>query len=136
MNAPRASLVRRLGSMLYEGIVLFSLVLVGFWIPQSILLAVGVQLPGRLLLLHIFCLLMLHSLWFWLNGGQTLAMKTWKLRLIGETNRLRPLQALLRFLAAWPCILFGGIGIFWALLDRDGQFLHDRIAGTRLIDAD
>lgn len=64
-------------------------------------------------------------------------MKTWKLRLISdEGSAIRPLQAVLRYLAAWPSILFFGIGIFWALFDKDGQFLHDRIAGTRIVSTD
>jgi hypothetical protein len=27
----------------------------------------------------------------------------------------------------------GGGGFWWALFDRDGQFLHDRLAGTRIV---
>jgi uncharacterized RDD family membrane protein YckC len=29
-------------------------------------------------------------------------------------------------------VLFFGVGFLWALFDRDRQFLHDRIAGTRI----
>jgi len=29
----------------------------------------------------------------------------------------------------------GGIGLIWAFFDRDRQFLHDRLAGTRLVAA-
>jgi uncharacterized RDD family membrane protein YckC len=46
------------------------------------------------------------------------------------------MQAVLRYLAAWPSILLFGIGILWFLVDRDKQFLHDRIAGTRIVSAD
>ena len=60
-------------------------------------------------------------------------MKTWKLRVVDQSGMpLRPVQAILRYMAAWPSIVLFGIGIFWALLDRDGLFLHDRIAGTRI----
>jgi uncharacterized RDD family membrane protein YckC len=31
--------------------------------------------------------------------------------------------------------LAAGLGFAWALVDRDGQFLHDRLAGTALVDA-
>ena len=41
-------------------------------------------------------------------------------------------HAMLRSMACWPSIVLGGIGIIWALFDREGQFLHDRIAGTRI----
>ena len=65
-----------------------------------------------------------YFLWCWLRGGQTLAMKAWHIRLVDVTPR----KALLRFLLALP---FLPISILWALFDRDRQFLHDRLAGTR-----
>jgi uncharacterized RDD family membrane protein YckC len=61
-------------------------------------------------------------------------MKTWRLRLVDASGRpLRPTQAVLRYLAAWPCVLIGGVGFLWALLDPEKRFLHDRIAGTRIV---
>jgi len=135
-GAPLAGIGRRLASMLYEGLVVFAVLLIGFWLPQALLAALGLGLGvgPRLLWLHVLVLLMLYFVWFWLHGGQTLPMKTWKLRLINADGApLRPLQAVLRYLAAWPSILLGGVGILWALLDPDRQFLHDRIAGTRIV---
>ena len=130
-------MTRRLASMLYESLVVFAVLLIGFLLPQIVINAFGLGIPGKLLWLHVLALLMLYFVWFWLNGGQTLPMKTWKLRLVGEDGGgLRPLQAVLRYLAAWPSILLCGIGIFWALFDKDRQFLHDRIAGTRIVYAD
>jgi uncharacterized RDD family membrane protein YckC len=131
------SIGRRLASMLYESLVVFAVLLIGFLLPQILLSGFGLSMGGRLLWLHVLLLLMVYFLWFWLNGGQTLPMKTWKLRLAGaEGGRPRPLQALLRYLAAWPSILLCGFGLFWALFDKDRQFLHDRIAGTRIVFAD
>jgi uncharacterized RDD family membrane protein YckC len=130
-------MARRLASMLYESLVVFAVLLIGFLLPQIVLNAFGVAVSGKLLWLHVLALLMLYFVWFWLNGGQTLPMKTWKLALIGDDGRrLRPLQAVLRYLAAWPSILLCGIGIFWAFFDKDRQFLHDRIAGTRIVYTD
>ena len=39
-------------------------------------------------------------------------------------------------LLAFASLALTGVGIGWALVDRDGQFLHDRLAGTRLIQID
>lgn len=134
---PLPRLSRRLLCMLYEGLVIFSIVLIGFLMPQIVLNAFGLVMGGRLLLLHILLLLMAYFVWCWLNGGQTLPMKTWKMRVANQDGRpLRPIQAILRYLAAWPSILCGGIGIFWALFDKDKQFLHDRIAGSKIISVD
>ena len=130
-------MARRLASMLYESLVVFAVLLIGFLLPQIVLNAFGIVVSGKLLLLHVLALLMLYFVWFWLNGGQTLPMKTWKLRLVGEDGgSLRPLQAILRYLAAWPSVLLCGVGILWALFDKDRQFLHDRIAGTRIVFSD
>lgn len=127
-------LARRLVCILYEGLVVFSILLIGFLLPQIVFSAFGLTLSGRMLMLHIFLLLMIYFLWCWLNGGQTLPMKTWKMRIVNaDGSKLRPLQAVLRYMAAWPSILFFGFGIFWALFDKEKQFLHDRLAGSRII---
>lgn len=134
MSQPLPGIGRRLASMLYESLVVFSVLLIGFWLPQALLAGMGMGFSARGLWLHVIVLLMIYFLWFWLNGGQTLPMKTWKLRLANpDDTPLRPAQALFRYLAAWPSILFLGIGILWALVDKDRQFLHDRLAGTRVI---
>jgi uncharacterized RDD family membrane protein YckC len=92
------------------------------------------NVTAKLLWLHVLVLLMLYFLWCWLNGGQTLPMKTWKLRISSQDgSKLRPAQALLRYLAAWPSILFFGAGLFWAVFDKDKQFFHDRLAGTWIV---
>jgi uncharacterized RDD family membrane protein YckC len=71
---------------------------------------------------------------FWLRSGQTLAMKTWRIRLVNEAGgALSFKQAVQRFFLALIGLLLGGIGFWWALVDRDRQFLHDRILGTRLV---
>lgn len=128
---------RRLASLLYESLVVFAVLLIGFLLPQILLSGFGLVMAGRLLWLHVLVLLMVYFVWFWLNGGQTLPMKTWKLRLVGaDGRRPRPLQALLRYLVAWPSILLCGFGLFWALFDKDRQFLHDRIAGTCIVFAE
>lgn len=125
---------RRLTSMLYEGLVVFSILLIGFLLPQVALAGFGMVASARQLWLHVLVLLMVYFVWCWLNGGQTLPMKTWKLRITNvDGSAPRPAQAVLRYLAAWPSIAFFGFGILWAMIDKDKQFLHDRIAGTRIV---
>lgn len=137
MKQPLPKVGRRLLSMLYEGLVVFSVLLIGFLLPQIVLSGFGMNLTGKLLWLHVVILLMLYFLWCWLNGGQTLPMKTWKLRITSQDGSpLRPAQGLLRYLAAWPSILLFGAGLFWAIFDKDRQFLHDRIAGTWITHAE
>lgn len=134
MQQTPASIGRRLASMLYESLTIFAVLLVGFLFPQIVLSGFGMPLNGHALWVHLFLLLLGYFTWFWLNGGQTLPMKTWKLRVLDASGRpLRPLQAVLRYCAAWPSLILFGAGLLWALFDRDGQFLHDRIAGSIVV---
>lgn len=75
-----------------------------------------------------------YFLWCWSHGGQTLAMKTWRIRVVASSGEALTFpQALQRLLFAIALLLLAGIGFWWALWDRDGQFLHDRLAGSRLV---
>jgi len=76
----------------------------------------------------------IYFIWFWTHGGQTLAMQTWKMRVVAKNGTtLSMKQAITRYIFAVIGITSFGIGIIWALFDRDQQFLHDRLAGTRII---
>jgi uncharacterized RDD family membrane protein YckC len=128
-------MVRRLACMAYDALLLLAVLFVAFLLPQAaISLAIGHALSARLMWGQIVLVSLIYFLWFWRHGGQTLAMKTWKIRL--TTSKLHAptlTQMLLRFALLWPSILGCGVGILWAIFDRDHQFLHDRLAGTRLI---
>jgi len=85
---------------------------------------------------YLFFVIGLYFVGSWRRGGQTLAMKTWKLRLVGTDGaRITLRQAMVRYVCAWPCLLLGGIGILYAPFDRERQFLHDRLAGTSIVTA-
>jgi len=120
--------------MLYEAILLFA---IGFAASSFFFYAsggLGASGHGRTMLqLFLVAVFAAYFLWCWLRGGQTLAMKTWKIRLVAPGHdRVPPLTALLRFVLALLAVPTG-IALGWALFDRDRQFLHDRIAGTRLV---
>lgn len=120
--------------MSYEAVLLTAVLLLGLLLPHAILGAFALRAaPANVLWGHLLVLLLAYFAWFWTHGGQTLPMKTWRIRLV--TNDGAPVQyarAVLRYLLCWPSLLLFGSGILWAFLDRDGQFLHDRLAGTRL----
>jgi uncharacterized RDD family membrane protein YckC len=114
--------------MFYEALLLFAVAFFAGWV---FFFASGGRdaTTGWLRhLLQVFILVVIGSyfLWCWLRGGQTLAMKAWRVRLVNVT----PGRALLRFVLALALL---PVSIVWALFDRDRQFLHDRLAGTRLV---
>ena len=95
----------------------------------------------------------------WKRGGQTLAMKTWRIRLVDPVSNqspdwraiairfgvglvcfgpVLPLWFAARLDPAWVpfarlSLAWGVLPFAWAYMDRDKQFLHDRLAGTRLL---
>ena len=72
--------------------------------------------------------------WFWARGGQTLPMKTWRIRVVRRDGApLGFARALHRYVLAVLGVMAAGLGFAWALIDRDRQFLHDRLAGTALV---
>lgn len=132
-----ATIRRRLAAMLYESLLLLGVLGIGFFLPHLIFgMLFGFLVPGPLLILHVFVLLGGYFVWFWHHGGQTLAMQTWRIRVVSAITGGPPTtrQTLLRYALSWPSLLLYGSGLVWALFDRDRQFLHDRLAGTRLID--
>ena len=70
----------------------------------------------------------------WTKAGQTLAMKTWRVQLIKSNGTLLDFKlAGLRYVLASISLGFFGAGFIWAIFDREGLFLHDRLLGTKLI---
>jgi uncharacterized RDD family membrane protein YckC len=129
------SLRRRLASMAYESLLLVGVLSAAFMLPNLVLgMGFDILLPGWALLIHIVVVLGAYFGWYWRHGGQTLAMQTWKIQLTTSSGAPPSVARLaLRYLLAWPSIVYLGAGLLWALFDRDGQFLHDRLAGTRLV---
>ena len=126
---------RRCASVAYESLLILGVLSVTFMLPQLALgMVLGIALPGWVLVIHVFLVLGAYFIWYWHQGGQTLAMQTWKLRL-STPGGARPSLArlVLRYALAWPGVIYLGAGLLWALFDRDRQFLHDRLAGTRVV---
>ena len=119
--------------MAYEAILLFAVAFFAAWIFYFASGGADTTRPGAARLeLQVFILAVFaaYFLWSWLRGGQTLAMKAWKIRLVDVT----PGKALLRFFLA-IVLVPSLVSIVWTFFDRDRQFLHDRLAGTRLVSA-
>lgn len=131
LSAP--SFGRRLMSLFYESLLALAIAyfsaLVFHWIagePRSAGARHGLQL-------YLFLILGLYFVGCWSHGGRTLPMQTWKMRIVRSDGRSVGVgQALVRYVLAWPSLLLC-VGLLWALIDRDRQFLHDRLSGTRIV---
>jgi uncharacterized RDD family membrane protein YckC len=154
------SLMRRMASFVYEGLLLFGIGLIPGAIGALFVALTGHQHPLqsdtalRAITLLIYAV---YFSWFWSARGQTLPMQTWHIRVVTtEGTSLSQARALARFVAscAWfapaaalaainhwtrwqglTAIAIGVIGYaLLALLHPQRQFWHDAVCGTRLID--
>ena len=132
MNMNTPSLPRRLACLFYEALLMVAVLAVGY-VPYFVLFHfLPTELFHFLANLYWLALGGVYCTHFW-RRGQTLAMKTWHIRV--ESAAGGPLtggQAVKRYLLA---LLLFPVTWFWALFDRDRQFLHDRLAGTVLVNA-
>jgi uncharacterized RDD family membrane protein YckC len=148
-------LARRMACWLYEGMLLFGVVFIAGYLFGTLSQTRHAldNRPG--LQAFLFLVLGIYFTWFW-HRGQTLAMKTWHIRVVDKAGRtLSQRRALARYLASWMWFLpplattwplglpalevlvltLGWVAV-WALLSRfhpQQQFWHDVLAGTRLV---
>jgi uncharacterized RDD family membrane protein YckC len=150
------ALARRLICFVYEGVLLFGIVM-GAGLVYGIATDQRHALVGATgLRIFLFLVLGLYFVYFWSRSGQTLAMQTWHIRVVGPDGRPpRRLRAATRYLLAWlwfvPGLLALGLSglqggwasfgvllvgvLAYAALSRlhpQRQYLHDVLCGTRL----
>ena len=126
--------------------------LVGIWMLVGVLAMVGLQLStGSIDLVSTdavshhhwiywdalrLALLAATAAYFiisWHRGGQTIGMRAWRLRVTDAAGGAPGWRALwLRYLVGAIGLLAGGLGFWWAWIDRDRLAWHDRASGTRM----
>jgi uncharacterized RDD family membrane protein YckC len=155
--------MRRLMSLGYEALLLAALLFVANFLLLPLVSPVrgsgqGLTIPDLPTRAFLSCVLVaIAAIYFvcsWTGGRRTLPMKTWRMRIVDSSGAsLTYKVALTRYAAAWigpglALVIYGllrpeGLGpialvmlplnYFAALFDPEQQFLHDRIAGTRII---
>lgn len=141
---------------LYEGVLLFAVLFVAGWLFSTLgQMRDAMDARRPLLQGFLFVVFAIYFAWFW-SRGQTLAMKTWRIRVVDRQGRpVSQSRGLLRYLLSWVwflpplallapfrlsageiVLLMTGWVLVWALLSRfhpERQFWHDAVAGTRLV---
>jgi uncharacterized RDD family membrane protein YckC len=161
-----ATLARRVAALAYEQLLYAALILVVGFLTIPLLspapAGAGLRVPDLPARVLSFALVFgagaIYYVASWTGGRRTLPMKTWHLRLVRDDGQnVDRRTALVRYLAAWigPALALTlylalrpyGLGahalwlvalnFLWAFIDPERRFLHDRIAGTRIVrDAD
>ncbi|MFM7533702.1 MAG: RDD family protein [Rubrivivax sp.] len=157
--APSPGLARRLACLVYEGMLLFGVVVIAGYLYGALTQQRHALQGQHGLQAFVFLVVGIYFTWLWSAGRQTLAMKTWHLRLVDRQGRaLSQPRAALRYLLSWLWFLpaLAGAGLaghtdggkvsLWlaagvlanlvlARLLPGRQYAHDCLAGTRLVDA-
>lgn len=151
-------LARRMACWLYEGVLLFAVVFIaGFLFSALGQVRDAMDARRPLLQAFVFVVFGIYFTWFW-SRGQTLAMKTWKVRIVDVRGAaVSQWRALLRYICCWlwflpplallalwhatpgrDALVVAGWIVLWAAASRlhpQRQFWHDALAGTRLVPA-
>ena len=125
------SLWRRMASFLYEGVLLFAVTFISGYL-YSALTQQRDALSGKAgLQAFEFVVLGIYFIWFWTHGGQTVAMKSWHLRVVDEAGApLTQWRALARYLLAWLWFLPALLSVYLADLHSAGAIVGALLAGV------
>lgn len=152
------SIRRRLASFVYEGVLLFGVVMLAGFLFSTLTQQRHALQGMHSLQAFVFGVVGVYFVWFWTKTGQTLAMKTWHIRLVDKSGYpVTKGRATARYILSWiwfvPTLalaeltgtrsgaplggwLFAGVMLI-AVAGRwspDRQFIHDLLCGTRLVD--
>jgi uncharacterized RDD family membrane protein YckC len=133
-----AGLVRRLMAIMYDLFLLLAMLFIATAIAMIFNQGNAIE-PGQAIYpFYIVYLLVLSFVfygWFWTHGGQTLGMKTWKMRLQQDDGK--PLSwnlALIRFAIALVSGSVLGLGFIWSLFESKRRCWHDLASHSVLLD--
>ena len=133
-SAVAAGIGRRILSLLYESLLVTAIAICAGLAFHG---AAQDRLSGaarHVFQLYLFLVIGIYFVACWTRRGQTLPMQAWKIRVVGADGRpVSAGRAALRYVLAWPSLMLFGGGLIWAFFDRDRQFLHDRLAGTKIV---
>jgi uncharacterized RDD family membrane protein YckC len=142
---------------MYEGVLMFGVVFISGYLFSALTQTRHALDNRHSLQFFLFVVFGIYFVWLW-SRGQTLAMKTWHIRMVdAQGKRVSQPRAMLRYVLCYlwfiPSLLAGylthaqggamavlmvGWVLIYALLSRfhrEKQFLHDALAGTRLVEA-
>jgi uncharacterized RDD family membrane protein YckC len=132
-----AGLGRRIACLVYDSLLLLAVLFLGSALFTSVA-GTADTFPARIGLQALLVALAgAYFVWCWTRSGQTLPMQAWHLQLVDAESGRPPClrKALRRYLLAIPGTLIAGVSFLWGIVDRDKLFLHDRLAGTKIVNA-
>jgi uncharacterized RDD family membrane protein YckC len=135
---PGVGLLRRLMAIFYDLFLLTAILFLATAMVNAINggKAIDPNNPYILLLdFYLGSIIFFYFGWFWTRGGQTLGMKTWKIKLLSnESHAINWQQVTIREITAVISWLFLGLGFIWSVFDKKNRCWHDITSRTTLVD--
>ena len=151
-----APLSRRYGAMAYEGVLLFGVSFISAYLFDTLTQSRSALMYRHAREIWLFLVYGIYFVYLWSHGGQTLAMKTWRIRLVMKDGApVSTSMAALRYCCSWIFILIGAGLAKWfdlspplmatalaasiilppllMLGSSRRQFVYDLLLGTRLV---
>lgn len=148
-SAPRVGFVKRLAAMIYDTLVATAVGMLAALVMSTVMVVLlsngvlnmgGAEQPSQAIeasllytsILRIWVLVWVVAffLWFWKNGGQTLGMRAWRLRLFSLNDEpVTWSRLLLRMVTS-----LGGLGTILVLFDVKHKLaLQDRVSQIEMV---
>ena len=134
-----AGLFRRLFAIFYDCFLLAAILFIAAAVAIAINQGKAIETDSSfrpLYTITMFAICYLYFSWFWINGGQTLGMKTWRIQLrhADADKNVDWMTASVRFFTAIFSWGVFGLGFLWSLFDKKNRCWHDLSSKTVLID--
>lgn len=130
----KCKLIRRLGIILYETLLLISVLLFATIPVLFVTKGEAVSSEDVRFQLYCFSILLIYFIFPWCRSGQTLAMQTWRVILVQrDGSKITIKQAFIRFFVAIISWAVLGLGFIWSLIDKEKRTWHDILSGTKLV---
>lgn len=132
---PPASLLRRLAALIYDALLLLAVWFAATFLALLFRNGQAFSPHDPWFSAYLALISFVFFGWFWTHGGQTLGMRTWKIRLVALDSdaRISWRCAWLRFMVAWASVGLLGLGYVWGFLDPLKRSWHDLASGTRVV---
>ncbi len=133
-NEHYVSPLRHFAAICYDMMLLVSVLFVFTLVILPLASNTAIESGNLAYNFYLLILSYLYFCWQWINGGQTLGMKSWRIEVINRDGQsLNLQQASARFFAAILSWLVFGLGFIWRFIDRDKLTWHDKLSATRLV---
>lgn len=127
-------LIRRLAAILYDATIVLALMMLAALLAMILGAGQRTALRDPGFTLYLLFVWYLYIAWCWHQGGMTIGMRAWRIRIEDDLGR-KPSwgRTIVRFLASLLSAALLGAGFAWSLVDPKKRTWHDMISRTRLV---